>query len=205
MVWMLWIVWLVLFALLALAWSRRREDGAVRELRRRFARGEIDEAEFRRRLAELRADGEDWLPELPAALLGALLGVVAIGGLLMLLGWGMGWMGHMGRGGWGFRHMMGWGGPTERSVATVEDTMTTVEMVDFVYRPSELTVRPGTTVTWRNLDGVPHSATARDGSWDTGLFDAGEERALTFTEEGEWEYYCLIHPNMVGVLRVVAV
>ncbi len=201
MMWLLWMLWLAVAALLALAWFRRRDDVAVRELRRQFARGEVDEEEFRRRLAELRAEG-DWIPDLPGALLGALLGILVTSGFLVLLGWGMGWMGgHMG---WGLGHMMDRGTPGERTVATVDGPEATVEMVNFAYRPTELTVRPGTKVTWRNRDSVPHSATARDGSWDTGLFDGGTERSVNFEEEGEWEYYCTIHPSMVGILHVRA-
>jgi plastocyanin len=56
-----------------------------------------------------------------------------------------------------------------------------------------LTVTPGTQVTWTNQDDVPHTATADDGLWDSGLLQPGESFSFTFTGGGTFAYRCNIH------------
>ncbi|HEX5979753.1 MAG TPA: plastocyanin/azurin family copper-binding protein, partial [Thermoleophilaceae bacterium] len=51
---------------------------------------------------------------------------------------------------------------------------------------------------------TPHSATADDGSFDTGIFDAGQSRSQTFEEAGTFAYFCTPHPNMRGTIEVRA-
>jgi plastocyanin len=84
----------------------------------------------------------------------------------------------------------------------------TVEMVNFVFEPVEVTVAMGTTVTWVNLDSGPqHSATAADGSFDTGLFDSGQEATITFDAPGTFLYYCVLHgtPDGSGMAGTIIV
>ncbi len=64
------------------------------------------------------------------------------------------------------------------------------------YSVNVLEVQVGDTVTWTNDDEMMHSVTAVDGQFDSGLFDSGETFSYTFTEPGEYEYYCLPHPWM---------
>ncbi len=64
------------------------------------------------------------------------------------------------------------------------------------YSVNVLTVPVGTTVEWVNLDGVIHTVTDVDGSFDSGFFGEGETWSYTFTEPGEFEYFCLPHPWM---------
>jgi amicyanin len=80
----------------------------------------------------------------------------------------------------------------------------TVEISGFAYSPAELTIQVGDTVTWTNLDAVQHTATATDGSWDTGLFGEGESASITFTAPGTYDYLCTPHPSMTGRIVVVA-
>jgi plastocyanin len=81
---------------------------------------------------------------------------------------------------------------------------TLVEIVDFAFEPAELTIEAGATVTWTNLDVVEHTATATDGSWDTGLLEQGESGSITFTTPGTYDYLCTPHPSMTGRIVVVA-
>jgi amicyanin len=81
---------------------------------------------------------------------------------------------------------------------------TLVEIADFAFEPAELTITAGETVTWTNLDGVAHTATATDGSWDTGLLDEGESGSITFTTPGTYDYRCTPHPSMTGRIVVEA-
>jgi len=76
----------------------------------------------------------------------------------------------------------------------------TVDIVDRSYRPPALTVAAGTTVVWNNLDGS-HTVTARDGSFDSGIFDDGTYRR-TFDAAGSYSYFCTLHPEMVGTISV---
>jgi hypothetical protein len=69
---------------------------------------------------------------------------------------------------------------------------------------SSVTVGVGETVTWRNDGPSAHTATATDGSFDTGLLDSGESGSATFQEAGAFGYLCEPHPFMKGTVRVVA-
>ena len=79
-----------------------------------------------------------------------------------------------------------------------------VEVVDFAFAPAELTITAGETVTFTNLDAVAHTATAIDGSWDTGLLDQNQSASITFTAAGTYDYLCTPHPSMTGRIIVVA-
>ena len=63
-----------------------------------------------------------------------------------------------------------------------------------------LTVKAGTTVTFMNEDGAPHTATG-DG-WDTGRLNRGDSKDVTFDTAGTFAYVCAIHPSMKGTITV---
>jgi plastocyanin len=71
----------------------------------------------------------------------------------------------------------------------------------YFYLPETLRVKAGTTVTWHNNDQVPHTVTARDGSF-SGLVQQGTTFQRTFSEVGSFEYFCAIHPSMTGEVIV---
>ncbi len=71
-----------------------------------------------------------------------------------------------------------------------------IRIESFVYDPSALTIRAGDTVTWTNLDIVPHTVTAVDGSWDSGEIGPGESWSLIATESIVRDYFCVYHPGM---------
>jgi plastocyanin len=77
-----------------------------------------------------------------------------------------------------------------------------VTIADFAFAPPELTVAAGTTVTWTNEDWAPHTATAEDGSFDSGRLDQGDSFEQTFDEPGTFAYHCSFHPGMVGSVVV---
>lgn len=65
------------------------------------------------------------------------------------------------------------------------------------YSVNVLTVKVGTTITWSNDDpGQMHTVTDVNGAFDSGFLETGDEWSFTFTEAGEYEYYCLPHPWM---------
>lgn len=79
-----------------------------------------------------------------------------------------------------------------------------VEIVDFAYDPDPVVVEEGGKVTWQNEDSAPHTATADDGSFDTGTLEEGKRGSETFKEAGTFSYICSIHPDMHGTVEVVA-
>jgi plastocyanin len=78
-----------------------------------------------------------------------------------------------------------------------------VEIVDFVYDPDPTTIQAGGKVTWINRDSAPHTATADDGSFDTGTIEQGKLASETFKQPGTYTYICTIHPSMHGTVEVV--
>jgi plastocyanin len=81
---------------------------------------------------------------------------------------------------------------------------TGVTISDFEFAPASVTINVGDTVTWTNDGPTPHSATADDGSFDTGIFNAGQSRSETFDQAGTFAYFCTPHPNMRGTITVQA-
>lgn len=78
----------------------------------------------------------------------------------------------------------------------------TVDMEDFDFSPAAVTIQAGGKITWKNMGQTPHTATASDGSFDTGTVDPGKLKAETFKEPGTFDYTCTIHPQMHGTIEV---
>jgi plastocyanin len=78
-----------------------------------------------------------------------------------------------------------------------------VEIKDFTYNPDPVTIKVGESVTWTNLDTVPHTATGQDREvLQSGTLGKGESYTQAFDTAGTYEYFCEFHPNMKGVLNV---
>jgi plastocyanin len=80
---------------------------------------------------------------------------------------------------------------------------TAIDIADFAF-PATTTVNAGDTVTWSNTSGVVHTATADDGSFDTGSISDGASGSVTFDEAGTFPYHCTIHASMTGSIVVAA-
>ena len=73
------------------------------------------------------------------------------------------------------------------------------------FNPAVLIVPVGAIVVWYNNDSVTHTVTARDNSFDSGNLSPGEPGdtfRYTFEQSGTFEYYCKIHPSMVGKITI---
>ena len=78
-----------------------------------------------------------------------------------------------------------------------------VEIKGFTFHPANLTVKPSDVIVWTNKDIAPHTATADDGSWDSGeLTESGVAR-IEMTKAGVFPYFCVFHPSMRGEIMVV--
>ncbi len=75
------------------------------------------------------------------------------------------------------------------------------------YSPNPASLSDGSTITWNNIDDTPHTATADDGSFDTGIINGGASgSALISASTGTRtiSYHCNVHPEMRGTLQVIA-
>lgn len=79
-----------------------------------------------------------------------------------------------------------------------------VEIEDFAYSSDPVIIEQGGKVIWINRDSEPHTATAEDGSFDTGALEEGKLQSETFKEPGTYPYICSIHPQMHGTVEVIA-
>jgi plastocyanin len=96
----------------------------------------------------------------------------------------------------------GGGGYGTNPTPTPTTTANTVSISGMKFAPASYTVKAGTTVTWVNNDGVPHTVTADDNSFDSGSIAVGEKFTYTFATTGTFPYHCNFHIGMTGTLVV---
>ena len=77
-----------------------------------------------------------------------------------------------------------------------------VAIANYKFAPDAITVKAGSEVTWTNSDDTKHTATADDGSFDTGDLATGDSKAVTFDKPGTFTYYCKFHPFMKATVEV---
>jgi plastocyanin len=83
--------------------------------------------------------------------------------------------------------------------AYAEDTSVTID--NFTFSPAELTVKVGTTVTWKNHDDIPHTVVSA-GKFRSKTLDTDDSFSFTFTVAGDYKYFCSLHPHMTGMIKV---
>ena len=76
-----------------------------------------------------------------------------------------------------------------------------IKMANVAYAPAQVSAHVGDTVEWTNDDIVAHTATARNGAWDLMIEPKGKA-SVTLKSPGTIEYYCRLHPNMLGSIAV---
>ena len=79
-----------------------------------------------------------------------------------------------------------------------------VTIADFHFSPASTTIHVGDTITWSNSGPSSHTATASNGSFNTGILKKGQSASHTFTQPGTYAYVCQIHPFMHGTIVVLA-
>jgi hypothetical protein len=57
-------------------------------------------------------------------------------------------------------------------------------------------------VTWKNLDGEPHTVVSPDGVFRSHALDQGDTFAFKFDTPGTYKYICSIHPKMMAAIVV---
>jgi plastocyanin len=73
-----------------------------------------------------------------------------------------------------------------------------VDILDDLYSPSEVSIRRGETVTWRNFGAKVHDALSIDDAWSPALLQPGGRARVTFDRVGRFEYTCSVHSSMTG-------
>ena len=99
--------------------------------------------------------------------------------------------------------------PSPTPTPTPTGTTATVTIVsgastrtNTAYSPDSVNVSVGTTVTWMNNDSTTHDSTAVNRSFATGSIAPGRSASFQFQSAGRFDYYCTIHPGMVGTVNV---
>jgi plastocyanin len=77
-----------------------------------------------------------------------------------------------------------------------------VTIKNFDYAPMAITVSVGSTVTWKNLDGEPHTVASTDGVFRSPALDENDTFSFRFAKPGTYKYVCSIHPKMVATITV---
>ena len=85
------------------------------------------------------------------------------------------------------------------TAARAEDVA--VHIDNFSFAPNPLDVKVGTTVTWTNRDDIPHTVVCA-GKFRSKALDTDGTFSFTFTEPGEYKYFCSLHPHMTGSIKV---
>ena len=74
--------------------------------------------------------------------------------------------------------------------AQEDQAVVPVSAYDGYFDPADITVPSGTTVVWTNQGEKPHTVTAHDGSFASGMLYPGESYWVTFYEPGTYTYQC---------------
>jgi plastocyanin len=81
----------------------------------------------------------------------------------------------------------------------------TVFIDNFIFNPKAVTVKAGTTVTWTNRDDIVHGIASSNNAFKKSpAMDTDDTFSFTFTTPGTYQYFCYLHPQMVGSIVVEA-
>jgi plastocyanin len=83
-----------------------------------------------------------------------------------------------------------------------QDATDVITIDNFTFTPKELTVAVGTTVKWVNHDDIPHTVVEKKTTFRSKALDTDDSYSFTFTSAGTFDYFCGLHPHMVGQIIV---
>ena len=78
-----------------------------------------------------------------------------------------------------------------------------VDIKGFMFDPQPLEIAAGTTVTWVNHDAIPHTVAESGHLFRSAALDTDDQFSFTFNAPGTYQYFCTVHPQMVGTIHVV--
>jgi plastocyanin len=77
-----------------------------------------------------------------------------------------------------------------------------IDIKEFMFGPKDMTVAVGTKVTWVNDDEIPHTVAETHKVFRSGALDTNDSFSYVFNTPGEFEYFCSLHPQMIGKIVV---
>ena len=86
------------------------------------------------------------------------------------------------------------------AVAAQEENVVTID--NFTFTAPELTVAVGTTMKWVNHDDIPHTVVEKNKAFRSKALDTDDSYSYTFASAGSFDYFCGLHPHMVGKIIV---
>ncbi|KAF6247171.1 copper-binding protein [Nitrosopumilus sp. b3] len=98
--------------------------------------------------------------------------------------------------------------PKEPTKVIIPEGAAIPEEGQIYYDPEVIDISVGTTVVWENVDNTMHTATSgnpetgADGVFDSDILSTGDSYEFTFVDAGSYDYYCILHPWMIGTVNV---
>ncbi len=92
--------------------------------------------------------------------------------------------------------------PAAFAVEPAPPKAVTVPIKNFAFMQMSVTVAAGGSVTWKNMDGEPHTVVSTDGLFRSGGLDEGDSFTFRFQKPGVYKYICSIHPQMKASIVV---
>jgi plastocyanin len=92
--------------------------------------------------------------------------------------------------------------PPRVAAAPVTAGKAEVQIDNFNFSPTALTVKAGTQITWTNHDDIPHTVVSDAHTFKSKVLGNGEKFTFTAGKPGTYSYSCSIHPNMTGKVVV---
>lgn len=78
-----------------------------------------------------------------------------------------------------------------------------IEIKNFAFMPSTLTINAGDSITWTNSDSAQHTVTSDSGiELNSEMLSKGQSYSHTFNTAGTYAYHCKPHPNMKATVIV---
>lgn len=92
---------------------------------------------------------------------------------------------------------------TPQTAPKAVSSAVTIDIKNFSFNPSQITLKVGTKVTWVNNDSVPHTITSDSGNLlDSAILSPGQSFSFVFSDVGTINYHCNIHKSMKGTIVV---
>jgi plastocyanin len=79
-----------------------------------------------------------------------------------------------------------------------------IDIKEFMFAPVDLNIPPGTNVTWVNDDQIPHTVMETHKAFHSAALDTNDSFSYRFDNPGTFEYFCALHPQMIGKIVVSA-
>ena len=87
--------------------------------------------------------------------------------------------------------------------ASIGNTKNKIEIKDFMFYPTTITVKSGEMITWINRDDEPHTIVSVGKKFQkSSALDTDQEFTITAGARGTYEYFCSVHPKMTGTIVV---